>query len=732
MTITTNTSRVAYVAGGTSPDFATTFVFYAAAHLEVFLNGALQLLTTHYTVTGAGNPTGGTVTFVTTPLAGASVVIRRVVPLTQETAYPSNSPFPASTHERGLDLQTQVTQQLAEVDARSLKVGSASLFADLGVPDPEAGKLMRWNSGQTALENVTLAQLGSGSVTLPLAIADGGTNATTAAAARTQLGVDGLVRRALTNRTGATGAAGDVVALSAANDTSVILGDTVSSKATFVVGLDAPANLASGEYALSGVATVKNQGAVTRGNYLRKSATTLRCEDTGTAATAANDPPAGSFAIALVSNAGTGTITALLLGMTHAGTPTVVLPVGAAFSGLRVFTDPDDPTQRMRVLCDSAILVDASGTPKRFTGINVMADIGSAAGAGAIDTGTVTANTEYDLYVIGQTGGTVSAVFSRGKQWTIDQSYADSNRDAAIALRDAAARTQVAQGFQLAANGLVHSIDVSLLKVGAPTGRIWAEIQTNNAGVPSNTMVAGGRGMLLPITHMDATSRVRMRLVFPERPSLVTGTQYHLVLKGDFSIGAAHVTVGVDATAPTYANGGFATFDGAAWAADATRDMALFIVNTLTGTESVTMPGGYTFLGRVSWNKADGSSALQPMWQTGHRWTLAQNLVLDTVASATVWAAIDFSARAPAAWVDNYCLVWRGFSSGHSSLATPLPLGVPLAAANGQVWFDSASPYASETEQQSTDVPGYVGPMCWHQSNVAGENVWLRHFELAL
>ena len=83
-----------------------------------------KTITTHYTVSGAGNTNGGSVTFTSgnIPANGETVVLRRNVPQTQAIDYIANDPFPAETHEEGLDRATMTTQQVQEELDRSIKL----------------------------------------------------------------------------------------------------------------------------------------------------------------------------------------------------------------------------------------------------------------------------------------------------------------------------------------------------------------------------------------------------------------------------------------------------------------------------------------------------------------------------------------------------------------------------------------------------------------------------------
>lgn len=121
----------------------------------------------------------------------------------------------------------------------------------------------------------------------------------------------------LTNRTGATTAAGDVAVFDSSNDSSAILGDTVSSVRTIVVAAAAITNGASGEFVRSGVFSVKSTGAIARGDFVRKSATTLCVETTSIAQATSTGviPPSGTVGVALAAASG-GFVTMYLYGFT--------------------------------------------------------------------------------------------------------------------------------------------------------------------------------------------------------------------------------------------------------------------------------------------------------------------------------------------------------------------------------------------------------------------------------
>src|SRR6056300_810133 len=129
MTISSTTVKNSYSGNGTLDTFNYTFKVFADADLQVIIRDAsatetVKTLTTHYTVTGAGSASGGTIVFTAgnIPTATETVVIRRASPQTQAIDYIANDPFPAESHEEGLDRSMMTLQQLQEEVDRSRKL----------------------------------------------------------------------------------------------------------------------------------------------------------------------------------------------------------------------------------------------------------------------------------------------------------------------------------------------------------------------------------------------------------------------------------------------------------------------------------------------------------------------------------------------------------------------------------------------------------------------------------
>ena len=136
MTVSSTTVKNSYSGNGSTTQFAYGFKIFADSDLIVIIRSStgtetVKTLTTHYTVAGAGDASGGSITFTSgnTPASGETVVIIREVPQTQAIDYIANDPFPAESHEEGLDRATMTTQQMQEELDRSFKVSRTNTIA---------------------------------------------------------------------------------------------------------------------------------------------------------------------------------------------------------------------------------------------------------------------------------------------------------------------------------------------------------------------------------------------------------------------------------------------------------------------------------------------------------------------------------------------------------------------------------------------------------------------------
>lgn len=163
MTVQSELSRKSYDGNGVTTAFAVPFRFLDKTHLRVIRSviatGVETELTLDsagadgFTVTGAGEPSGGTVTAVTAPSTLQRITILRNVPLTQLLDFIANDAFPAESHEQALDQLTMIAQQQEERLDRAATLPEAVSGVSAELPTPEALRALRWNGARTALEN---------------------------------------------------------------------------------------------------------------------------------------------------------------------------------------------------------------------------------------------------------------------------------------------------------------------------------------------------------------------------------------------------------------------------------------------------------------------------------------------------------------------------------------------------------------------------------------------------
>ena len=183
MTISSTTVKNSYSGNGTLDTFNYTFKVFANTDIQVIIRDAnatetVKNLTTHYTVTGVGSASGGTIVFTTgnIPSATETVVIRRSSPQTQAIDYIANDPFPAESHEEGLDRSMMAIQQLQEEVDRSIKLSRTNTMNTteftVGTTD-RAGKVLGFdNSGELSVTTEIGSNKGNWSASTTYAIRD--------------------------------------------------------------------------------------------------------------------------------------------------------------------------------------------------------------------------------------------------------------------------------------------------------------------------------------------------------------------------------------------------------------------------------------------------------------------------------------------------------------------------------------------------------------------------------
>lgn len=152
MTISTTIVKNSYAGNGVTTVFNYNFKILSSSDLKVIIrssNGTetTKTLNTHYTITGVGSANGGSITFTAgnIPASAQTVVLIRDTAQTQSIDYVANDPFPAETHEEGLDKGIILTQELQEEIDRCLKLSKTNTMNSTEFyigPADRAGKIL--------------------------------------------------------------------------------------------------------------------------------------------------------------------------------------------------------------------------------------------------------------------------------------------------------------------------------------------------------------------------------------------------------------------------------------------------------------------------------------------------------------------------------------------------------------------------------------------------------------
>jgi hypothetical protein len=159
MTISSTALRSSTAGNGTTTAFTFPYLFFAEDDLTVILVvdstnvETTQTITTHYTVTGEGVAAGGTVTMVTAPAVGETLVVLRNEQFTQGLDLVENDPFPSDLVEKQFDILTMLTQRLKDLSDRSVKLSDGDTSgADLTLALPTANTVLQWDAAGTAMK----------------------------------------------------------------------------------------------------------------------------------------------------------------------------------------------------------------------------------------------------------------------------------------------------------------------------------------------------------------------------------------------------------------------------------------------------------------------------------------------------------------------------------------------------------------------------------------------------
>lgn len=171
MTLLNVPNYIYYAGDGGTTSFPFPYKFFDDTEILVYsiTATATTLLAAGYSIskTGSAPYDNCNVVMAAAPASGTTLYIERIVDIAQNTDLPTGGTFRESTIENALDRLTMIAQQLDMDIGRGIKipVALASSTADLDFPPPLADNYIGWNAAGDALENKTLAGLGTVAVT---------------------------------------------------------------------------------------------------------------------------------------------------------------------------------------------------------------------------------------------------------------------------------------------------------------------------------------------------------------------------------------------------------------------------------------------------------------------------------------------------------------------------------------------------------------------------------------
>lgn len=182
MAVSAQTPLIDYVASGSTADFIFPFLVTEEPHLKVFING--ELTTSGYVLAGLGNPSGGTLTFLSVPVAGTRVVLARQVPLARTTDYIEGGPLRADVLDADFD---NVVRMIQDIRADAITVTTFQTLADqieVDRAEAEAAATIAVTNAASAAESAVAAL-----VSQTAAASSQGSAATSASTATSQAGI---------------------------------------------------------------------------------------------------------------------------------------------------------------------------------------------------------------------------------------------------------------------------------------------------------------------------------------------------------------------------------------------------------------------------------------------------------------------------------------------------------------------------------------------------------------
>jgi len=123
---------ITYVCNGTQTDFDFPFPIFASSDLLVKFDGAEQV--SGYTITGAGDTNGGSVTFDSAPAMDTILTLERLLPIERMTDFLEGGDFSADAINTELDYLVAAVQQVARENDTALRFDDTEITVQKVLP----------------------------------------------------------------------------------------------------------------------------------------------------------------------------------------------------------------------------------------------------------------------------------------------------------------------------------------------------------------------------------------------------------------------------------------------------------------------------------------------------------------------------------------------------------------------------------------------------------------------
>lgn len=602
MSVTTTTNKVLLNGDAVTVAFGFPYLFFEDTNLLVYVNDIngvpiLKTIGVHYTVSGAGSVSGGTITFTlgNTPPAGVkNVIIIRDLPILQPTTYPENNKFPAISHERALDRVTMIVQQLAERIGRQpvLPVSWPGGTIELPYGPTVAGYSFRWNGTGDALE---LFLPSSAGVYADPITTKGDVLVGNAAglSSRKGVGADFTIFEADSAQTNGL----------AWTSLATVLGRMLTTRGD-ILTRDAGGVVRKAKGARGTLFTFDANDPLYLAKGARGGLVSYDANDVITLAAGAKGgvlTPDANADLGYVAVGADGTALVARAGATR-GAEYAKVGLAQDFHGLHAKTGPDNDVRKTTISLlnlRSAVMSDGTrydDVVREGTDTPLTAVI-TTAGAGGLDTGAE-ANAWYSWHLIGKSSSKSNSdlrlLLHRAPDFFKDEEQATDDTSRALRLLTATATDKIAQGIKVDTTGKMPFVELKLRRVGAVSGDIWVTIEGDNAGSPDGTPI-GTSEKIDAGNHISSNGAQWILFRFFVRPNLTATTQYHVVLQGNYAKSDTIFIQWQGVVAGGYANGVSKDYNGTTWSATAggsglDRGFRAFIVRN---DAALTFPSGY-------------------------------------------------------------------------------------------------------------------------------------------